>query len=91
MNRRSWEASKLSSQIEEEEPTEKSQDDTLQVDQSPKLDVKSKSPAVNKKYDEKEGGMFSKLKYFRKGNAVPFICTLFYVAMNNEITNGPIK
>ncbi|GLV42957.1 Rab11 interacting protein [Carabus blaptoides fortunei] len=65
LNRRSWEASKLSSQIEEEEPTEKSQDDTLQVE-SPKSDVKSKSPAVNKKYDEKEGGMFSKLKYFRK-------------------------
>lgn len=73
LNRRSWESSKLSSQIEEEEPTEPAPNISVAVEAAPpaKPEVKAKSP-VSKKDDEKEKdvkepGMFSKLKYFRKG------------------------
>lgn len=59
MNRRSWDSSKLESQIEEE-PLE-----TLTVSKDD-INVKpSKTPEILKR--EEKDGMLSKLKNFRKG------------------------
>lgn len=61
LNRRSWESSKLSSQVEEEETAEAEQaklEETASISSSKSLDQPKK--------EDKES-MFSKLKNFRKG------------------------
>lgn len=68
LNRLSWDPSKLSSQIEEEEPQE-----TVTVKKDmPKTDMKIKN---NFKKEEKEDRLFSKLRHFRKGNCCLCILT----------------
>lgn len=62
LNRRSWDSSKLSSQIEEEDPADLLEVSNAEDSISAKV---NKTPEPVKK-DEKEG-MFSKFKHFRKG------------------------
>lgn len=72
LNRRSWESSKLSSQIEEEETSDPIPNSSATIE-PPKTETKSRSPLVIKKDTEKESGMFTKLKYFRKGKYKTFL------------------
>lgn len=62
LNRRSWDSSKLASQIEEE-PNEFLDVPISKLDT---LSLKSNLPPASPKKEEKEG-MFSKFKHFRKG------------------------
>lgn len=64
LNRKSWDSTKLASQIEEEEPLDSFEPQKLSEDNNNSVKTKI-SPEINKKL-EKES-MFSKLKNFRKG------------------------
>lgn len=74
LNRLSWDPSKLSSQIEEEEPQDITSTNNITTttntttnttaNESPKPDAKNKN---NVKKEEKEERLFSKFRHFRKG------------------------
>lgn len=66
LNRRSWESSKLFSQLEEEENP-----DAEQISKEDTLSVKSSNSPLTLKKEERDG-MFSKLRNFRRGIVIIF-------------------